>query len=61
MLLTWGDIIIRLDGNVLIDFHVIDVFQDGQPMANTGDPHFLEFIVFQCHQCFAFDAMLCSR
>lgn len=57
-LLTWWDVVIRLDGNVLVDFHVIDVFQDGQPMANTGNAHLLQFIVLECHKCFTFNAML---
>jgi len=58
ILLTWGDIVIGLNGNILIDFHVVDILQDGQPMANTGNAHLFQFIVFESHKGFTLDTML---
>jgi hypothetical protein len=36
---------IRLNGNILGLFDIVNRLENGQPMSSTGDPHGLEVIV----------------
>ena len=55
--LTWRNIIIRFDRDVLPDFHFIDIFQYGESVADTGNPHLFQLIVLEGYEHFAIDAL----
>jgi len=44
---------VRVQGNILLDFDLIYTFQNGQSMADTVDSHFLQLLVLQGNERFA--------
>jgi hypothetical protein len=50
--------VVRVEGNVLLDFGLVYTLQNGQSVPNAGDSHLFQFLVFERNQCFADDFVL---
>ena len=51
---------VNIQRNLLSNFDLIDAFQNRQPMPDTVDAHFLQFIMFERDKCFAHNSVLCK-
>ena len=51
--LTQWYVMILLNQNVLLDFHVVNTFQNRKPMSNAHNSHLLQFIMLECYQGFS--------
>jgi hypothetical protein len=51
--LTKWNIMVRVQGNILLDFDLIYTFQNGQSMADTVNSHFFQLLVLQGNERFA--------
>lgn len=58
--LTRRNIVVRLDRDVLSDLHIINIFQDGEPVSHTRYSHLFQLIVFERYESLALDTMLCN-
>jgi hypothetical protein len=59
--LTWRDVVVRFNGNVLVDFQIVNVLQDGQSVSDTGYAHLFQLIVLECDKRLALNAVFCDR
>lgn len=58
--LTERDIVINIQRHLLPSLDFIDAFQDRQPMPDTVDTHFLQFVMLQRNKRFAHDPVFCQ-
>jgi hypothetical protein len=45
--------VIALNGDILLDFDVVDALEDSESMSDTRDAHLFQIIVLQCYKSFA--------
>lgn len=58
---TQGDVVVGLDGHVLLDLDLVDGLEDGQAVADAADAHFLELGMLQGGEDVAGDALVWGR
>jgi hypothetical protein len=59
-MLTQWHIVIRLYLDVLSDFHVVYILQDGQPVTNARNAHLLQLVMLQSDQGVPHNAVFCT-
>lgn len=59
--LTRRDIVVWFDGYVLVDLHVVNVFQNCQTMSHARYAHLLQFIMLESDERLTLNAMLCQQ
>lgn len=51
---------IRVDGNILLDFGFVDALKNCQAVPDARDAHLFQFVMFQGYQRFSHNFILCT-
>jgi hypothetical protein len=57
--LTFGNVVVSFDGNVLMAFRVVDIFQDFESMSSTYHANLSQIVTGEYHEYFAVNSVFC--